>query len=123
MNVIIDHINSRQVKYMSLLLVIVSTFTHSTLAQVGTNNISALECPPPLITKLDGLDDAHDNQVCFGKCCLACPFTNNFYEKNKIEKTFESFAIVGIVSFFLMILLGIFFVKLPSQRQNLLAKK
>ncbi|CAG8474800.1 5382_t:CDS:10 [Funneliformis caledonium] len=100
---------------------IVSMLIHSALAQeTDINVISKDNCPPPLIVRDVEKDDS---QVCFDDCCVACPFVNNFYEVNKIDYTFKGFAIVGIISFFLMILLSIFFYALPSQKQNPLSRQ
>ena len=117
---------NRKMKYTKPLLIIVFTLTHSVLAQNETGYIpiiSETDCPSPLIArKPDGLVN-NDTQICLSDCCLSCPFANNFYEENKIESTFQSFAVLGVISFFLMIILGIFFVTLPSQKQNPLAKQ
>ncbi|CAI2163492.1 13678_t:CDS:2 [Funneliformis geosporum] len=101
---------------------IISMLIHSAFTQdLDINHdISKENCPSPLIIRDV---DKDDSQICFDDCCVACPFVNNFYEENKINKTFKSFAIVGIISFFLMIVLAIFFITLPSQKQNPLARQ
>ena len=106
-----------------LWFIIVSMLINSVLAQESSNVIlSKMNCPSPLIIKQsDFLNDT--SQICFNDCCLPCPFVNNFYGENKIKNTYENFAIVGIISFFLMILLVVFFVKLPSQKQNPISKQ
>jgi hypothetical protein len=96
---------------------------HSVLSQIDSifNIVSKDNCPPPLRVR-EPNDFKDDSQNCFNDCCLSCPFANNFYEENKLDITYRVFAILGIISFFLMILLCIFFVVLPSQKQNHLAK-
>ncbi|GES82804.1 hypothetical protein GLOIN_2v1861514 [Rhizophagus clarus] len=104
-------------------LIILSMLIHSVLAQsdYALNIISKDDCPPPLIVR-DSNVHTYGFRDCLNDCCLACPFANNFYEENKLDITYKSFAIFGIISFFLMILLGIFFIVLPSQKQNHLSK-
>lgn len=104
-------------------LIIIPMLIHSVLAQIDpTSIISKDNCPPPLIVRDPNgrIDD--NSQNCFNDCCLACPFPNNFYEKDRLDIIYRSFAILGIISFLLMILLCIFFIVLPSQKQNHLAK-
>uniref|UniRef100_A0A1D1XG29 Frizzled and smoothened-like protein F n=1 Tax=Anthurium amnicola TaxID=1678845 RepID=A0A1D1XG29_9ARAE len=107
-------------------LIIVSMLTYSVLAQNESmtyidpySPISEENCPLPL--RVRGSKNL-ESQNCLNNCCLACPFPNNFYEENKIDLTYRSFAILGIISFFLMFLLCFFFIALPSQKKNPLVK-
>src|ERR1043165_829664 len=81
--------------------------------------ISEYDCPSPLTVWKGPIKE---NQICLNNCCLACPFANNFYPENKIKRTYQIFAIMGIFSFFLTIVLCTIFIVLPSQRQNPLTK-
>jgi len=83
--------------------------------------ISKDNCPPPLIVR-DTKVRENASRNCFNDRCLSCPFPNNFYEENKLDITYKVFAVLGMISFFLMMLLCIFFVVLPSQKQNHLSK-
>ncbi|GBC12659.2 hypothetical protein GLOIN_2v1861514 [Rhizophagus irregularis DAOM 181602=DAOM 197198] len=95
---------------------------HSVLAQIDPISIISKDnCPSPLIAR-DPNGHIDESQNCVNNCCLACPFPNNFYEEGKLDFIYKSFAILGIISFFLMILLCIFFIVLPSQKKNHLAK-
>src|SRR2546421_12786671 len=104
-------VNKRKMKYTMLWNIIFSMLTccYSVLAQDEASDDqgpSEQECPSPLIVR--GRIPVNDAQLCLNNCCLACPFSNNFYQENKIESTNKTFAILGIISFFLMILLSIF---------------
>jgi hypothetical protein len=124
-------INNRKMKYTILLVFFLTLICCSVLAQENSTNSGSEdtifdaishECPPPLIVRT-GLAKDDTQQLCLNNCCLACPFADNFYQENKIKITYQVFASVGIVSFVLMIILSIFFVTLPSQKQNPLSKR
>ncbi|CAG8477357.1 787_t:CDS:2 [Gigaspora margarita] len=77
--------------------------------------MSNKSCYPPLIWYTGPIED---DMICNGNCCLSCPYMDNFYPENAIRDTFEIFAIFGIISFFLMVLLSMIFLLLPSQRNH-----
>ncbi|CAG8489754.1 26338_t:CDS:2 [Gigaspora rosea] len=82
--------------------------------------MSNMSCPPPLIWYTGPIEN---DMICNEKCCLSCPYMDNFYPENTIRDTFEIFAIFGIISFFLMVLLSMIFLLLPSQRRNHTARQ
>ncbi|KAF0411269.1 hypothetical protein F8M41_008216 [Gigaspora margarita] len=82
--------------------------------------MSNKSCYPPLIWYTGPIEG---DMICNGNCCLSCPYMDNFYPENAIRDTFEIFAIFGIISFFLMVLLSMIFLLLPSQRRNHTARQ
>src|SRR3954451_10210769 len=92
-------INKRKMKYTILWIFIALTLTcYSVLAQNETSTypdydgtiISGQDCPSPLMLRGSIAND--DAQICSENCCLACPFTNNFYQEYKIERAYKAFA-------------------------------
>ncbi|CAG8454583.1 5042_t:CDS:2 [Acaulospora colombiana] len=79
-------------------------------------NITELNCPRPLIWYTES--DITSDMYCIDRCCLSCPYTNNFYPEGSLDNTFKTFAVFGIISFFLMLMLALLFLLLPSQRNN-----
>ncbi|CAJ0753523.1 12366_t:CDS:2 [Entrophospora sp. SA101] len=94
-------------------------FPISSLSPSATQILTDGGCQAPLL-QVSNKTDAH---ICLDECCLACPYLNNFYKENLIDYTYKTFSGFGIISFFLMILLCIGFLILPSQRQNPITKQ
>nr|CAG8613385.1 5189_t:CDS:2 [Entrophospora candida] len=94
-------------------------FPISSLSPSATQILTDGGCQAPLL-QVSNKTDAH---ICLDECCLACPYLNNFYKENLIDYTYKTFSGFGIISFFLMILLSIGFLVLPSQRQNPITKQ
>lgn len=84
-------------------------------------SINASFCPKPLIWYTEG--PTNDRMACIESCCLPCPYVDNFYPDGEIDSAYRLFAIFGITSFFLMIILSMIFLLLPSQKNNPTVKK
>lgn len=94
-------------------------FSTSSLLPSATQILTNGGCQAPLLQVSNKTDD----YICLDECCLACPYLDNFYKENLLDYTYKIFSGFGIVSFFLMILLSIGFLVLPSQRQNPITKQ
>ncbi|CAG8471154.1 13643_t:CDS:2 [Dentiscutata erythropus] len=117
---------------MSLILlwiILLSEFLCEALVQIDIptmvngsydSTILSSNCSLPLIWYSGPFEEG---MICNGSCCLSCPYLDNFYPENDIKNAFEIFAIFGIISFFLMLLLSVLFLLLPSQRRNPTAKQ
>ncbi|RHZ59342.1 hypothetical protein Glove_364g47 [Diversispora epigaea] len=87
---------------------------------LNSTRINEFNCPKPLLWYNGHITN---DMMCIERCCLSCPYTNNFYPAGELDSAFKIFSIFGIISFFLMILLSVFFYLLPSQRGNPTVRK
>ncbi|CAG8439663.1 11545_t:CDS:2 [Acaulospora morrowiae] len=107
-----------------LLKMLISFFFRGAFAQESTilmSEITELNCPKPMIWYTDS--NITTDMYCINRCCLPCPYLDNFYPDGELDRTYKTFAVFGIVSFSIMLILAALFLVLPSQRNNQTTKQ
>ena len=85
-------------------------------------NVSTPACPQSFVYYPQAIHNPNVHCDLNG-CCLSCPHFNNFYGEGKIELLFTILACIGIIGFFLMLILVLIFIVLPSTKNNPVIRK